>query len=588
MDGGLPVTPHVQLVRRFSLLLLIALLHSPCAVAQSPVDPGKLPGRTLFYLLWHGTPSGEIRKNNSAFALWDDPQFATARASFLDSVVSDAANQKNKTVLSREELEQYVTLLDNPFLIGNLRRPDSRAAQKSSVDKVAAPPAWNGTFFIYDRTGKEELLSKAVVRMRGAEKDIPKLTELTVAGVPALKVERKSGITYWAEFGKYAVSASEMTVFEEVLNVVNGKSAGTALGQSAAYQEAKPLLNGGILEFFLGVPTVEQMGLDTSNAVTMQVKPLLTALKLESLHSVAARVSLEGARTRMTGAILGDTAPGGIFDFFADGQANPVSMGYLSPDTVYYGESQFSLLGIYNLLKRGFSSTPAAQGQTSNPFEQMAETRLGMPLPDALGLVTGEVAWFQTSPTLDDTQKVYLLGIRNKPDALKLTRTLMGDQITSELNEDDTTYMKISLRGGQSSAGLVQWNFYYLAMTPTVLFGSSKSDILHKYVAQKPAAPDATQFKNLLAARAQYPEKLNGFSYFDFQKVDWAGLRTKWIADANKAAQTAKSTDASNTQKKLSDWLTQVNPEVFPRHLHSVTGASWKDAKGVHFDEWLD
>ncbi len=580
--------PHVRLLRRFSLLLLIALLYSACTVAQSPVDPGKLPGRTLFYLLWRGTPSGEIRNNNAAFALWDDPQFASARASFLDSVVNDSANQKSKTALSREEFEQYVTLLDNPFLIGNLRRPEARPSPKSSADQVAAPPAWNGTFFIYDRTGKEELLSKAVVRMRSTEKDIPKLTELTVAGIPAFKVERKSGVTYWAEFGKYAVSANEMTVFEEVLSVVNGKSAGTALGQSMAYQEAKPLLSGGILEFFLGVPAVEQMVLDTSNAVTVQVKPLLTALKLEALHSVAGRVSLEGARTRMTGAILGDTAPGGIFDFFADGQANPVSMGYLSTDTVYYGESQFNLLGIYNLLKRAFTSAGGTQGQTANPFEQMAETRLGMPLPDALGLVTGEIAWFQTSPTLDDTQKVYLLGIHNKPDALKLTRTLMGDQITSERNEGDTTYMKISLRGGQSSAGLAQWNFYYLAMTPTVLFGSSKADILHKYVAQTPAAPDATQFKNLLAARAQYPAKLNGFSYFDFQKVDWAGLRTKWIADANKAAQTAKSTDASNTQKKLSDWLTQVNPDVFPRHLHSVTGASWKDAKGVHFDEWLD
>jgi hypothetical protein len=70
--------------------------------------------------------------------------------------------------------------------------------------------------------------------------------------------------------------------------------------------------------------------------------------------------------------------------------------------------------------------------------------------------------------------------------------------------------------------------------------------------------------------------------------VDWPGLRAKWIADAKKASQTAKSTDAANQNKKLSDWLDQVNPEVFPRHLHSMTGASWKDAKGVHFDEWLD
>jgi len=442
-------------------------------------------------------------------------------------------------------------------------------------------------FFIYNRSGKEELLSKAVLHMRGAEKDIPKLTELTVAGVPALKVERKSGTAYWAEFGKFAVSANEITVFEEILNVVNGKPGSSALSQSAAYQEAKPLLSGGILEFFLGVPSAEQIAVDSSGAAA-QVKPLLKALKLEAIHSVAGHMTLEGAKTRVSGAILGDTRPGGLFDIWAEGQANPVSLSYLSPDTVYYGESQFNLLGIYGTLKHAFSAPGSTAGQTTSTFEKMAETRLGMPLEDALGLVTGEIAWVQTSPTLDDNEKIYLLGIRNKPAALKLTRTLLGDQISSERSESDTTYLKISRRGGQGSAGLTQWSFYYLAMTPTLLFGSSKSDTLHKYAGQAPASPNATQFKALVDARAQYPEKLNGFSYYDFQKLDWVGLRTKWVAEANKAAQSAKSTEATNNGKKFADWLSQVNPDVFPRHLHTMTGASWKDAKGVHFDESLD
>jgi hypothetical protein len=577
-----------RLTRCVVFLFLLVLLCSNNAAAQSPIDPGKLPARTLFYLLWRGMPSGEIRKNNSLFALWDDPQFAFARASFLDSAVNDAQSQKNKTTLSHEEFEQYVTLLDNPFVIGFIRRPESHTAAKSPTEKPAPPPAWNGMYFVYDRTGKEELLSKAVVRLRGAEKDIPKLTQLTVAGVPALKVERKNGTTYWAESGKYAVSANEMPVFEEILNVVNGKAGGATLLQSAAYQEAKPLLSGGVMEFYLGVPSAEQIAVSAPDAATAQIRVLLSALKVNSVHSVAGRVSLEGAKTRMEGAVLGDTTPGGLFDLWADGQANPVSMGYLSPDTIYYGETQFNLLGIYNTLKRAFTSAGSAQTQSTNPLEQMAETRLGMPLPDALGLVTGEVAWYQTSPILDDAEKVYLIGINNKPNALKLTRTLMSDQITSERNEDDATFMKISLRGGQSSAGLAQWNFYYLAMTPNVLFGGSKSDILHKYTTQKPINPDGAHFKNLLEARAKFPEKLNGFSYFDFQRPDWAGLRTKWVEEAKKAAVTAKSTDASNQGKKLADWLGQVNPEAFPKHLHSMTGASWKDAKGVHFDQWLD
>jgi hypothetical protein len=580
---------HARPYRHLIFSLLLALFYNACAVAQSPVDPGKLPGHTLFYLQWRGTPSGEVRKSNSFFALWDDPQFAPARDSFLDSFLNDSANQKGKPKITREEFQEYVTLLDNPFLFGYQRQSESHSAAKSPAAKTPAPPAWNGSFFIYDRSGKEKLLSKAVLQLRSADAEIPKLTNLTIAGVPALQIERKGGITYWAEFGKYAVSANELPVFGEILNLLNGKPAASVLSQSASYQEAKPLLDGGILEFFLGVPSAEQIALNSPESATAQIRMLLSALKLDSLHSLAGHVSLEGAKTRVTGAILGDTTPGSLFDIWADGQTNPVSMGYLSHDTVYYGETQFNLLGIYNTLKRAFSGQgPGSPAQMTGQLEKMAETRLGMPISDALGLTTGELAWIQNSPTLDDAQKVYLLGIKNKPDALKLTRTLLGDRISSERSEGDTTYLKISLEGGQTSVGVAQWNFYDLAMTPTLLFGSSKSDTLHKYVGQAPASLDPGQFKSLLAARAQFPEKLNGFSYFDYQKVDWPGLRDRWVADAKKAAQTAKSTDATATNKKLADWLVQVNPEVFPKHLHSMTGASWKDAKGVHFDEWLD
>jgi hypothetical protein len=31
-----------------------------------------------------------------------------------------------------------------------------------------------------------------------------------------------------------------------------------------------------------------------------------------------------------------------------------------------------------------------------------------------------------------------------------------------------------------------------------------------------------------------------------------------------------------------------MDPQVFVRHLHFLAGASWKDSKGVHFDEWLE
>jgi hypothetical protein len=177
--------------------------------------------------------------------------------------------------------------------------------------------------------------------------------------------------------------------------------------------------------------------------------------------------------------------------------------------------------------------------------------------------------------------------MRNKPEALKLLRTIFSDQITSERNEGSATYMKISLRGGQGSAGLAQWNFYYLAMTPDFLLGASKSDTLRTALAQQAANTPSSIPRDFLAARKQFPEKLNGFSFFDLQKLDWPALREKWIAEANKSAKT-KTANNSQVLPKQANWLDAVNPAVFSRHLHSVLGASWKDATGVHFDEWLD
>ena len=65
-------------------------------------------------------------------------------------------------------------------------------------------------------------------------------------------------------------------------------------------------------------------------------------------------------------------------------------------------------------------------------------------------------------------------------------------------------------------------------------------------------------------------------------------MKVQWLAETKKAAAQAKTTDAAASEKKLADWLNTMNPEVFKRHLHLMIGASWKDEKGVHFDEWMD
>lgn len=563
-------------------LFFLLFFASPLFAQQPPpLDPSQLPSRTIFYLLWRGAPAPDVRHANSLMSLWDDPDSAPLRNSMIQSILSDTKKQSDKPALTREELNDYAALLDNSLVVGYLPRPADQPAPKP------AAPAWNGVFLVYDRTGKEAILSKAVLRLRGSETEIPKLTNLTVADVSALKVERKSSVTYWAETGKFAVSAGELPVFEEILTRLAGNSKSPSLMDSPAYQEAKPLLNGGILEVFLRIPPLTDMATD-SVAANPQVNALFKTLKLEALHLLAGHLSLEGAKTRLQGAILGDTSSGTFFDVWADGKPSPDTSRFLSANSISFNESEINLLGLYSYLRRAFSQSSANSAAMTAGLESAAQTRLGMPLTDALSLATGEIASLQNSPNLDDSQQIRILGIRNKPEAMKLLRTIMGDKITAERNEGATTYMKISLGGNQGSAGIAQWDFYHLAMTPDFLFGCSKSEPLHALLAQPSSSPDTGFVKNTLAAQSKFPEKINGFAYFDFRKVDWPGVKEKWIADSKAAAAKAKTTDSADATKKFTDWLINVNPDVFPRHLHSMTGASWKDSNGMHFDDWIE
>jgi hypothetical protein len=575
-------------MRRLFPSLVLLLWAAPPLPAQQSLDPTLLPSRTIFYLAWHGAPPPEVRHANAVMSLWDDPDSAELRNSVVQRLLSDTAREKTTPSQSKQEFNDYASLLENPFLIGYLPRPaDFSAPKPASIQPVSdrrsqstTSPDWSGTFFIYDRTGKEAILSKAVLGLRGSAMDMPKLTNLTVAGVPALKIERKSSAIYWTESGRYAVSANELPVFEEILNRMAGRSKGPSLGESASYLEAMPLLAGGTAELFLRLPQISDLAGESATP-NPQLKSLLKSLKFEAIHVLAGHLSFEGAKTRLEGAILGDTSSGTLFDIWAEGKSNPDALRFLSANTISFNESQIDFQEIYKVLKQAFSQGSNTSPQMIAALESAAQTRLGMPLSDALALTTGEISTIQNSPTLDDSQQIRILGINNKPDAMKLLRTIMGEKMTSERNEGTTTYMKISLGGRQGSAGLAQWNFYHLAMTPDFLFGASKSEPLLALLNAQASNFDHDTAKGILMARGKFPEKLDGFSYFDFQKVDWHAVRDKWIAES-------KTTTSAGTSKKMFDWLSAVNPEVFLRHLHCMTGASWKDAKGVHFDEWIE
>ena len=568
--------------------LLVAFGPNP-ARAQAPLEPAQMSPRTAFYLIWHGVPSPDVRKANSLLALWDDPDFAPVSSAMVSNLMGSSAEKTPKEKLIADEIQQYAALLENSFTIGYVSEPQRRAASKAG-GSLNSKPAWNGMFLVYDRTGKEVLLSKAVLRLRTEEREAPRLSQVTIGGAQVLKAEGKSGISYWAEHGKYAVSTGERSVMEEILGRLDGKLRGAAsLTQSAAYQEAQANLGSGLIEFFLRIPDLENLAAD-SKAGTFQVRPLLDAAGVAALHSVSGHVSFEGAKTHVQAALLGDAATGTPFDVWATGQSSLASLSFVPVDAVSYTSAQLNFLGIYNTVKRvARAAFPQAQQGNADLLDTIAQHKLGMPAAEALELLTGEFASMQTSASMDSTKQVYFLGIRKRPETLKLMRTVFSDQITSERNEDDITFLKISLGGKQGST---QWNSFNLAVAPDMILGANRVETLREVLAHRAHASaveglaTAPQFQ---AGRAKFPEHLNGLSYFDFQKVDWQALKDRWIEEAKKSPVARTMNSSQNVvPSSAPDWLAQCNPQVFSRHLHYSVSVSWKDSKGIHWDQWVE
>jgi len=154
------------------------------------------------------------------------------------------------------------------------------------------------------------------------------------------------------------------------------------------------------------------------------------------------------------------------------------------------------------------------------------------------------------------------------------------------------TSLKLSMGSKQSAAGSAQWNYFHLAVTPDMIITASRSETLREVLATRARGPvgggigAVPQFQ---ANRAKYPGNLNSLSYLDFQKIDWPGMKERWVEEAKKNP-AAKPVSTSNTAgpSAAADWLSLVNPQVFARHLHYSSSVSWKDAKGIHWEQWIE
>jgi hypothetical protein len=323
---------------------------------------------------------------------------------------------------------------------------------------------------------------------------------------------------------------------------------------------------------------------------------MVQSLKLETVHAIAGQVLLEGARTRVQVAILGEANPGSLFDIWDEGTVTPSSWEFINSNTVSYQEWRVNLLGVYGIIKRALQSA-AGNGQ-QNPLDFMETafaTRLGTPLPAALGLFSGEFAVVQASPTLDTAKQAYVIGIRKKPETLRLLRAGLADRLSAERSEGETTFFKVSEGGMESAAGTASWKYYHVGMTPDLIVESSSNATVRETLAARTHGENTMVPPAWLTARETFPKTINGLSILDFQKIDWAAAKERWAVGRSKTSSSSRNSSENSAGNKVpvapdafTPMLKNLDPKILPRHLHLAASASWKNAQGVHFDGWIE
>src|SRR5207247_1580720 len=79
---------------------------------------------------------------NTLFALWDDPDVAPLRSALAENLFKDSGTDKalgdraagnSKQAVTREEMEEYAALIENPFVLGYYAEPDGARARNVSL-----------------------------------------------------------------------------------------------------------------------------------------------------------------------------------------------------------------------------------------------------------------------------------------------------------------------------------------------------------------------------------------------------------------------------------------------------------------------
>jgi hypothetical protein len=566
----------------FAAPFLAFLLQPSLLPAQAPPIPERLPPDTVFYIHWHGKASFTAASaKNHVLQLYKDPDLAPLWTGLLNAM----SNKKPIRGLPPQMvLAAASSLLENPAVVGFVANPTLPQLTPSS----RSLPSPGEFFLVYDETGKTDL-----IRMLTSAEDASAGAPSTVTSYDfdgtSVEVRTWNGKpTFSAHTGGYfLVSSLKRTIEDLITRFRTSARPAASLGQLPEYQTIiKYIGSDTSLDFYGQLPNFSKW-----IPPGEKYKPLarfVQDLHLEKVRAAGEGVSFSGETTRLRGAVLGDTSPGGLFDIIG-----PSSPKFLTQPVIGAAQS-FSISredfrAMYQVLRSAiFEALPPEQARSAAQIEGIAEVYLGMPLQDALGLFTGE---FTSATTYSDDgtqQALYAATIEKPNDVLRVLRAALGKVITAENSSGDTTYLDLLLPISKSPTQ--HKTFYYVAVTPKMLLAAPRKAMLREAIARLNSQSSAALAGGIFAdpeyiqLRSLLPAGLSDLNGYELDRIPWNKIAENF---EDRSEHSQSQIQVNSQTLDLVSLLKQVNFDVISRHLHRSAGGGWKDPTGVYFDSYL-
>ena len=555
--------------------------HPPASESQPAPIESRLPATVQFYFHWRGTKSLDaVQGKNGLLRLWSDPDFAPIRRTIISRAFGNSWFQSKNNRLTADQFAALKPLFENEALVGSM----ARQGEKS-------PGAASDGFLIYDGTGKAELIQQAEALLRKSAVGEPKLGSYTLGNAKIESAETPDGTEYSAKVGNYYLRASRKEVIEELAARLDAKPPkGASLAEDADWKRARQnFADSGIAEAFVRIG-------DSSLARApkigdINVGALARAVHLERVRAWTASLSFAADATRLRFSLLGDTSAGSIFDI-AGASVAGFETQPLARDGSSYSVSRLNLPATYQILHGAFlDSLPQQQAGNLKGFDMLGSALLGMPVPDVLALLGGEMATVSSAPGDTTYTDLFAISIRKPEEVLRVLRKALGPIVRSESPGRDATVLELGTNSTDTRTKAPRLQLSYVAVTPQLLIYSQRKAMVLDAVTRMNGsrvskAESLSGNPDFQRIRAKLPNSLSGFSYAQMSKQTWEREFSVMFGSLAKAS-APKDSSGGAANAAAPDWLQGVNLAVFPRYLHSYASGWWKTADGVYFDSYL-